>query len=143
MLCTKSDAFIILAYSELYLFRYVQVSLRIFSIIKAYSLKLRYFLGIFRLIQAYSAPLVTFVYSQSCHTPSPGMFRTGGIFKTLWNFDQTYSELYHSQNGLGSLFKHYSAAFAGIFGTLCNTCICRNLAFSESWKIQNSSIIAS
>ena len=34
---------------------------------------------------------------------------------------------------------HYS----GIFRTLCNTCICRNLTYSESCNIQNSSIIAS
>ena len=31
----------------------------------------------------------------------------------------------------------------GIFRTLCNACIRRNLAYSESWNIQNSFIIAS
>ena len=30
-----------------------------------------------------------------------------------------------------------------LFRTLCNSCKCRNLAYPESWSIQNSSIIAS
>ena len=30
-----------------------------------------------------------------------------------------------------------------MFKTLCNACICRNLAYSEFWNIQNPSIIAS
>ena len=28
--------------------------------------------------------------------PTPGMFRTVGLFKTQWNVDQAYSEPYHS-----------------------------------------------
>ena len=31
---------------------------------------------------------------------------------------------------------------SGIFRTLCNACIHRNVAYSESWNIQNTSIIA-
>ena len=53
---------------------------------------LRHYEGIFMLIQAYSVPCVTLTYSQLCHILSPGIFRTRGLFKTLWNIDQTYSE---------------------------------------------------
>ena len=38
---------------------------------------------------------------------------------------------------------HYWAMFKCIFRTLCNTCIRRNMAYSESWNIQNPFIIAS
>ena len=34
-------------------------------------------------IQAYSEPSVTFAYLQPCDIPSPGIFRTGYIFKIL------------------------------------------------------------
>ena len=71
------------------------------------------------LIQAYTAPCITLAYSKTYHIPNPGIFRTGGIFKTLRNFDQVYSERYCSHN---SLFRYYSA----IFRTLGNDCICRN-----------------
>ena len=74
----------------------------------------------------------TLVYSHF-HIPSPGIFRTRGIFNTMWNFDQANSELCHSQN---SLFRHYSA----IFRTWYNPRICRNLAHSKSWNTQNHSI---
>ena len=33
--------------------------------------------------------------------------------------------------------------YSGIFRTLCNVCICRNLAYLEFWNIQIPSIIAS
>ena len=52
-------------------------------------------------IQAYSASCVTLVYSQPCHILSPGIFRTKGIFKTLWNVYQAYSEPCHR-----SIFRH-------------------------------------
>ena len=44
---------------------------------------------------------------------NPGLFRTRGIFKRLWNMsdDQADSEPWHSQN---SLFKHFQA-YLGIF----------------------------
>ena len=50
------------------------------------------------------------------------MKRWSGIFRTL----------------LRVLFSYIQA----IFRTLCITCICRNLAYSEFLKIQNSSVIA-
>ena len=59
----------------------------------------------FRLIQAYSALFVTLTYSQPCHIVSPGIFRKGGLFKTLSNIYQTYSEPCHG---------HYSAIFRHI-----------------------------
>ena len=57
---------------------FIQAYSRIVSIIKAYSR-----LFIFRLIKAYSAPFITYAYSQPFLVPGPSMFRTGGIFKTL------------------------------------------------------------
>ena len=66
-------------------------------------------------------PLLT--YTKPCYIPGPGIFRTGGIFKTMWKYDQKYSELCNSPN---SLFRHYSA----IFKTLCNGCI-----YAETWHV--------
>ena len=95
---------------------------------QAYSALLRHIHTYWDHIKAYSAPSVTLAYSQPCHIPSPGIFRTGGIFNTLWNFDQVYSKPCQSQN---ELFRHYSA----IFRTLCNASTCINLACSESCNI--------
>ena len=61
-----SDTFRILAYPELYLFRYISTYSRIFRI--AY--------WEFRSIPAYSAPFVTLAYSKPYHIPSQGVFRT-------------------------------------------------------------------
>ena len=72
-------------------------------------------------------------------TPNPGIVKFGGILKTLCNFDQAYSEPCHSQH---SLFNHYSVIFRHM-QNLRSAYICRNLAYSESWNIQNPSIIAS
>ena len=69
-----------------------------------------HFDALLRHIQAYSALYVT-SYSQSGHILSPGNFRMGGVFKTLLNFEQTYSEPWHSQK---SLFRHCSAMFRHI-----------------------------
>ena len=91
--------------------RCMQAYSSIFSIIKAYSCILRHYWIVFRLIKAYLAPCVTLTYSQTYHIPSPNIFRTRGIFKTLWNFDQAYSEPCYRQN---SLFRHYSAIFRHI-----------------------------
>ena len=69
-----------------------------------------YFLNApFRNIQAYSGPCVTLAYSQPSYIPSPGIFRTGSMFKTMWNFDQA-----HSGPCENSLFRHYSAVFRHI-----------------------------
>ena len=44
----------------------------------------KYFLNApFRNIQAYSEPCVTLAYSQPSYIPSPGIFRTGSMFKTM------------------------------------------------------------
>ena len=61
---------------------------------------------------------------------SPGIFRTGGLFKTLWNVDQTYVDPCHR-----TLFSHIQ--------NLVQCFQCRNLPYSESWHIHNPSIIAS
>ena len=128
LLCTGSDTFRILAFSEIYLFMYTQAYLSIFSIIQTYSCILRDYWDIFRFIQAYSELCVTLIYSQSCHTPSPVTLRTRGIFKTLSNFDQAQS---------------ITLPYSGIFRNLCYPHICRNLIYLESCNIQNLFIIAS
>ena len=43
----------------------------------------------------YSAFCVTLAYSQPSHILSPCIFRTGKLFKTLWNVDHVYSEPCH------------------------------------------------
>ena len=112
MLCTASDQ----VYGALFKPSKLSFIKEIFGdIIKAYS-------GLFRHIRHLVA------YSQPCHIPNPNTFRTSGIFKTLWNFDQTFRETCHSWI---SLFRHYSV----IFKTLCKACIFRNL------EIQNTSIM--
>ena len=79
------------------------------------------------IIKAYSEPRVTLAYSQPCHIQSLGIFRTEGIFKTLWNFDQAHSEPCHR-----TIYSDIIQPYSGIFRTLCNACI--------SWNIQNISI---
>ena len=82
------------------LFRYMDI--------QAYSASSRYIHTYWGIVKAYSAPCVTLTYSQPCHILSTDIFRTGGIFKTLWNFHQAYSEPCHGQN---SLFRHFSVIF--------------------------------
>ena len=101
MLCTASGTFRILAYSELCFFRNMPAYLIIFSITKAYSRIFGHYYGIFRLIQAYLAPCVTLVYSQPYHIVSPGVIKTGGLFKNLRNIGQPCSESCH-----GAFFSH-------------------------------------
>ena len=81
-----------------------------FRIILAYS------------VQAYSAPFVILAYSQPSHILSPGIFRIRGLFKTLWNIDEAYSEPFHRV-----LFSHiqaYSEPYT-------------KLAYAETWYTQN------
>ena len=78
--------------------RHIQTYLALLSHIHAY----------WGIIKAYSAPCKTPAYSKPCHITSSGIFRTAAIFKTLWNFDQAYSEICLSQNGL---LRHYSLIF--------------------------------
>ena len=93
----------------LYWIRHIQNTSGIFNTvfsgvgrhIQAYSALLRDIHSCWDIIKAYSAPCVTLAYSQPWHILSPGIFITGGLFKTLWNADQAYSE--HS--------GHYSAIF--------------------------------
>ena len=105
------------------LLRHIQVYSGIFQNMYIYS-------GLFRICGGYTAPCVTSAYSQPCHIQNPRIFRTGGLFKTLWNMDQTYLKSCHRV--LFSHIKTYSA--------LCKP---RNLANSESWNIQNLSLIGS
>ena len=54
------------------------------------------YLALLRQIQAYSVlSSVILSYLQPSHILRLGIFRTGGIFKTLWNFDQAYTEPCH------------------------------------------------
>ena len=85
---------------------FIQVYWSIFSIIKAYSQILRYFL---KHIKAYSGIFSTLCKFPICRTIFQALlFRTRGLFKTLWNFGQVYSETCYSQD---TLSKHYWALF--------------------------------
>ena len=66
------------------LFMHIQTFSSIFSIIKAYSCRLRHKYDIFRFIQAYLEPWVSLAYSQPSLIPSFAIFRTEGIFRTLF-----------------------------------------------------------
>ena len=108
-----------------------------------------------------------FTHIQPCHIQSPGIFRAGGIFETLWNFDQAYSEYCHSQNSLfiyWAIFRHIQNVVQqlhmqkhGIFGILKHSepfhnCISTHIQtpiiFMKmskccvTLKIQNSGILA-
>ena len=83
IICTVSDTFRIQAYSALCFFIYIPVYSIIISIIKTYSRILRHYYSIFRLIQTFSA------------LRNLRIFKTGGLFKTLSNVDQAYSEPCH------------------------------------------------
>ena len=106
--------------------------------IQEYSALLMHIYVYWGIIKAYSAPRVTLAYSKPCHIWSLGIFITEGIFKTLWTFDQAHSEPCHR-----TVYSDIIQPYSGIFRTLCNAYICRNLAYWESWNIQNISIIAS
>ena len=56
-----------LTYSALGFFRYTSVYSIIFSVINTCSLILKHYWGIFKLIQAHSAPFETLAYSQHCY----------------------------------------------------------------------------
>ena len=75
--------------------------------------------------KAYWAPCVTLAYSQPCHILSSGIFRTKGLFKTLWNVDQAYSEPCHR-----ALFRHIQTSSQP----------CAKLAYAETWYTRNSRI---
>ena len=77
------------------------------------------------IIQAYSAPFVTLAYSQPYHILSHGIFRTGGLFKALWNAGQTYSEPCHRAS-----FSHIQ-----VYSEPCAT-----LAYAETWHTRNLGI---
>ena len=102
---------------------------RIFNIINAYSRIPRHYQDTFRLIQAYSAPCVTFAHSEPCHILSPAIFRTGVIIKTLWNFEKAYSALYHRT--VYSAFFRYTETYLESDVTL---------AYAETWHIWNPGI---
>ena len=74
------------------------------------------YLALLMHIQAYSAPYVTLSYSQSCHILSPGIVARGGMFKTLWNFDQAYSEPCHR-----TVYSGIVQAYSGIFQKILRT----------------------
>ena len=142
VLHTASDTFRILVYSKLYVFKYIQAYSRIFSIIKGYSHILRHCSGIFRLIQTYSAQFLTLAYIYNL-----------AIFHALAYLEQeAYSKpcetlARYIQNFV--IVRTVTTVCSGviqpnstIFRILRNAYISRNLAYSESWNIQNPSTIA-
>ena len=91
MLCTASDTFRALAYSTLCFF---QVYAGIFNHIQTLLRHIQVYSDIFNI-------LCYLAYSKACYILRPGIFTTGGLFKTLRNVDQAYSEPCH-----GALFSH-------------------------------------
>ena len=61
------------------------------------------------------------------HILSPSIFRTRGLFKTLWNIDQAYSEPCH--RALFSYILVYSEP-------------CGMLAYTETWHTRNPRIFS-
>ena len=68
---------------------------------------------------------VTLAYLQPCQILSHSIFRTRGLFKSLWNVDQTYSESCH-----WALFSHIQG-----YSQPCGT-----LAYGETGHIRNPEI---
>ena len=120
MLCTVSDTFRILAYLQLCLFNYIQ----------AYSSILRHIQAYWGIIKAYWGKFRT-LCNICIFTILPYFerrnIRTGGKFKTLWNFEQGYSEPYHSQD---SLFNHID-----VYSEPSVT-----FSYAEAWHTRNPEI---
>ena len=111
---------------------FFQVHARIFKHDQSYLGIFTHIKTVLRQIQSYSAPFVTLAYSQLCVSPS--IYKTKGLFKTLWNNDQAYSVPYNK--ALFTSIQAYSES-------LCNVYIHRNFAYSKSWNIQKPSITTS
>ena len=76
---------------------FFQVYIGIFNHIQRYSSISTNIKTLLRHIQTYSGVFNTLCnprYSQPCHILSPGIFRTGGLFKALWSADQIYSDIF-------------------------------------------------
>ena len=79
---------------------------------------------------------VTLAYSHPCQIPSPGIWHQKHIQNPVkLGTDQSLAIV-------RTVYSGTIHPYSGIFRTSCNACICRNLAFSKSWNIQNSSMIA-
>ena len=82
--------------------------------IQAYSALLTHIHAYWDIIRAHSSLFIIFSTQGNSYVlttlpySAAGIFKTGGVFKTLRNFAQAYSESCHSPN---SLLRHYSAAF--------------------------------
>ena len=119
--------------------------------------------GIWRHIQAYSALLRHIHEYWDIIKAYPGLFRhiqhpvkpshiyNLTIFESLAYLEpKAYSKPYktlnrHIQNLtiVRTVYSSIIQQYSDIFRTSCNACLWGNLAYSESWNIQNSSIIAS
>ena len=113
---------------------FIQAYSRIVSIIKAYSR-----LFIFRLIKAYSTPFITYAYSQPFLVQALACLELEAYLKPY----ETLAR--HIQNTVivrtvTTVYSGIIQPYSVIFRTLSNIYIWRNLAYSESWNIQNPSI---
>ena len=92
---------------------------------QSYSALVSHIYAYWDFIKAYSALCLILAYPQPYHILSPGIFRTGGLFKTLWNVNQAYSEPCHR-----ALFSHIQT-----YSEPCAT-----LAYAKTWHTRNSRI---
>ena len=118
-LYTASDTFRILADSELCLLKYIQTYSSIFSIHSYWGI-FKAYLGLFRHIQH---PLfTTLLYSEPRHLEPEAYLKP---CETLTR---------HIQNSaiVRIVYPSIIQSYSGIFRTLCNACIYRNLAYSQT-----------
>ena len=136
-LCTASDTELWHTQNSVYLgiFRYIQ---RISALLS----QIRPSWGILRHIQVYSGIFSTM--------SNPRIFTTLPYSEPWYLEPKTYSKpcetlTRHIQTTaiVRPVYSSIIQPYPGIFRTLCNVCICRNLAYLESWNIHNPSIIAS
>ena len=98
------------------------------------------------IIKAYSR-----LFRHIQHSLQPSHIRILSVFRTLAYLElEAYSKhsetlKRHLQNStiVKTVYSGIIQSYSGIIRTLCNACICRNLAFLELWNIHYPSIIVS
>ena len=114
--------------------------------IQAYSELLRHIDACWGIIKAYSG------LSRHIHNPEQPSYNDNlAIFWALAYLEpeacskpyETLTRYTHNPAIVRTVYSGIFQPYSGIFRTLRNACICKNPAYSESWNIQNPSLIAS